>query len=48
MGISENTTSPVGLRANLNIFEDACGMKKEDIINNIQKAMSNYNFEVGM
>ena len=48
MAIPENTASPVGLRTNLNIFEDACGMKTEDIINSIQKAMSNYNFEVGM
>lgn len=48
MAIPENTASPVGLRANLNIFEDACGMKKEDIIDSIQKAMTNYNFEVGM
>ena len=48
MAIPENTASPVGLRANLNIFEDVCGMKKEDIIDSIQKAMSNYNFEVGM
>ena len=48
MAIPENTASPVGLRANLNLFEDACGMKKEDIIDSIQKAMSNYNFEVGM
>ena len=48
MAIPENTASPVGLRTNLNLFEDACGMKKEDIIDSIQKAMSNYNFEVGM
>lgn len=48
MTIPESAPSPVGLRANLNIFEDACGMKKEDIIDSIQKAMSNYNFEVGM
>ena len=48
MVIPENTASPVGLRTNLNLFEDACGMKKEDIIDSIQKAMSNYNFEVGM
>ena len=48
MAIPENTASPVGLRTNFNIFEDACGMKKEDIINSIEKAMSNYNFEVGM
>ena len=48
MAIPENTACPVGLRANLNIFEDACGMKKEDVIDSIQKAMSNYNFEVGM
>lgn len=48
MAIPENTASPVGLRTNLNLFEDACGMKTEDIINSIQKAMSNYNFEVGM
>lgn len=48
MAIPENTASPVGLRTNLNLFEEACGMKKEDIIDSIQKAMSNYNFEVGM
>lgn len=48
MAIPENTASPVGLRTNLNLFEDACGMKKEDIIDSIEKAMSNYNFEVGM
>lgn len=48
MAIPENTASPVGLRTNLNLFEDACGMKKEDIIDSIQKAISNYNFEVGM
>ena len=48
MAIPENTASPVGLRTNLNLFEDAYGMKKEDIIDSIQKAMSNYNFEVGM
>ena len=48
MTIPENTASPVGLRTNLNLFEDACGMKKEDIIDSIQKTMSNYNFEVGM
>ena len=48
MAIPENTTSPVGLRTNLNLFEDSCGIKKEDIINNIRKAMTNYNFEVGM
>ena len=48
MAIPENTASPVGLRTNLNLFEDACGMKKEDIIDSIQKAMTNYNFEVGM
>ena len=48
MAIPESTASPVGLRTNLNLFEDACGMKKEDIIDSIQKAMSNYNFEVGM
>lgn len=48
MAIPENTASPVDLRTNLNLFEDACGMKKEDIIDSIQKAMSNYNFEVGM
>lgn len=48
MAIPENTASPVGLRTNLNLFEDACGMEKEDIIDSIQKAMSNYNFEVGM
>lgn len=48
MAIPENTASPVGLRTNLNLFEDACGMKKEDIIDSIQKTMSNYNFEVGM
>ena len=48
MAIPENTASPVGLRTNLNLFEDACGIKKEDIIDSIQKAMTNYNFEVGM
>ena len=48
MAMPENAPSPVGLRTNLNLFEDACGMKKEDIIDSIQKAMSNYNFEVGM
>lgn len=48
MAIPEDTASPVGLRANLNMLEDACGMKKEDIINSIQKAITNYNFEVGM
>ena len=48
IAIPENTASPVGLRTNLNLFEDACGMKKEDIIDSIRKAMSNYNFEVGM
>lgn len=48
MAIPENTAFPVGLRTNLNLFEDACGMKKEDIIDSIQKAMSNYNFEVGI
>lgn len=48
IAIPENTASPIGLRTNLNVFEDACGMKKEDIIDSIQKAMSNYNFEVGM
>jgi hypothetical protein len=48
MAIPENTASPVGLRVDLNLYEDACHMNREDILNSIQKAMSNYNFEVDM
>jgi hypothetical protein len=36
------------MRRYTNPIEEACGMKKEDIIDNIQKAITNYNFEVGI
>jgi hypothetical protein len=36
------------MRRYTNAIEEACGMKKEDIIDNIQKAITNYSFEVGI
>jgi len=36
------------MRRYTSAIEDACGMRKEDIINSIQKAITDYSFEVGV
>lgn len=47
MAMPENTISSRGLRVNTNVLEDACGMRKEDIIDSIQKAITNHAFHIG-
>ena len=48
IAIQDGAISPVGMRRYTSAIEDACGMRKEDIINSIQKAITDYSFEVGV
>ena len=48
IAIQDGAISPVGMRRYTSAIEEACGMRKEDIVNSIQKAITDYSFEVGI